>query len=259
MNIRLNKRKSIGKVLYIVEGSKTEPNILYSIFVKIFDYQFERILRDKGYHKYNSKENPYSQVFVINAEESNIKNIAKDNLFLDNLFAELIENYDFDVDNAAIYYIFDRDNQSNTDTKFIESMLSVLANSRDNSGYDRQGLLLLSYPAIESFILSCFQQDSFQKKFNTGNSLKQYLYQCKTDYKKITEDILVQAVQELCYALKMLDIGELDIDDFSKQNREIYQYEECSYDKEGLYQALSLLCISLLDLGLIEIEKNDSE
>lgn len=56
MNIQLNKEKSIGKVLYIVEGGKTEPNILYFLFVKIFDYQFETILREKGYHKYNSKE-----------------------------------------------------------------------------------------------------------------------------------------------------------------------------------------------------------
>ena len=36
MNIQLNKEKSIGKVLYIVEGGKTEPNILYSLFVKVY-------------------------------------------------------------------------------------------------------------------------------------------------------------------------------------------------------------------------------
>lgn len=76
-------------------------------------------------------------------------------------------------------------------------MISLLTNSRDNRGYERQGLLLLSYPAIESFILSCSQQESFQKKFDTGNSLKQYLYECKTDYKKITEEVLIQAVNEL--------------------------------------------------------------
>ena len=28
MNIRLNKEKSIGKVLYIVEGGKTEPYLM---------------------------------------------------------------------------------------------------------------------------------------------------------------------------------------------------------------------------------------
>ena len=56
MNVRINKEKSIGKVLYIVEGNKTEALILYYIFCKIYDYQFESILRGKGYHKYNSKE-----------------------------------------------------------------------------------------------------------------------------------------------------------------------------------------------------------
>lgn len=132
MNIRLNKEKSIGKVLYIVEGGHTEAYILHRIFCNILDYQLETILRDKGYHKYNSKENITSQVFVINTEESNIKYIDRNNEFLNNLFMELIENYNFDVDNAAIYYFFDRDNQSNTDVKFIEDMLSVLENAREN-------------------------------------------------------------------------------------------------------------------------------
>ena len=39
---------------------------------------------------------------------------------------------------------------------FINKMISTLGNARDNGGYDRQGLLLLSYPAIESFTLSNF-------------------------------------------------------------------------------------------------------
>lgn len=37
MNVRINKEKSIGKVLYIVEGNKTEALILYYIFCKIYD------------------------------------------------------------------------------------------------------------------------------------------------------------------------------------------------------------------------------
>ena len=121
MNVRINKEKSIGKVLYSVEGNKTEALILYYIFCKIYDYQFESILRGKGYHKYNSKENIMSQVFVINTEESNIKTIDKDNDFLNNLYITLFEQYDFNVDNAAIYYLFDRDYQSNKDVLFINA------------------------------------------------------------------------------------------------------------------------------------------
>lgn len=33
MNIRLNKEKSIGKVLYVVEGGRTEAYILHRLFL----------------------------------------------------------------------------------------------------------------------------------------------------------------------------------------------------------------------------------
>lgn len=201
MNIALNKGKSIGKVLYIVEGEKTEPYILHKLFTEIFDYQFETIIRNKKYRKYNSKENVTSQVFVINAEESNIKYIAKDNNFLDNLFGELIENYDFDIDNAAIFYVFDRDNQSNTDVNLIKDLVETLANSRENENYLRQGLLLLSYPSIESFTLSNFHKNSFSEKFKIGNDLKRFLYERHINHQNITGSTLVDATEELFKSL----------------------------------------------------------
>lgn len=50
-----------------------------------------------------------------------------------------------------------------------------------------------------------------------------------------------------------MGVKELDTDDFARQNQEIYQYEEGVYGREKVYQTLSLLCISLLDLGLVEV------
>ena len=254
MNIALNKGKSIGKVLYIVEGGKTEPYILRKIFTKVFDYQVETIIRDKGYRKYNSKENATSQVFVINAEESNIKNIAKDNEFLDNLFKELIENYDFDIDNSAIFYLFDRDNGSNTNSEMIKELVSSLTNSRENKNYLRQGLLLMSYPSIESFTLSNFHKDSFSEKFKFGKDLKHFLNENKINHEDIAEDTLVIAVEELFRAFSVMGIDDFDIDNFGACNVDIFDYEESNFSKEELYRALSLICISLIDLGLIEIE-----
>ena len=253
MSICINKNKSIGKVLFIVEGGRTEPYILHRIFTTIFDYQVETILRGKPYHKYNSKENATSQVFVVNAEESNIINIKKDNQFLNNLFADLIENYDFDIDNAATYYIFDRDKESNTDEKFIEEMLLVLANSRDNSGYDRQGLLLLSYPSIESFTVSNFEKNSFDTRIDTGKKLKEYAHQKNYNHQKINEQTLLFAVQELLKALDIIGDIKLDVDDFSIDNRKIYDYEEKEFKDTKAYWLLGLLVIALIDLGLIEI------
>lgn len=258
MNITLNKDKSIGKVLYIVEGGKTEPYILHKLFTRIFDYQVEMIIRDKGYRKYNSKENATSQVFVINAEESNIKNIDKDNEFLDNLFRELIENYDFDIDNSAMFYLFDRDNQSNTDSEMIKSLIKSLVNSRENENYLRQGLLLLSYPSIESFTLSNFKKDSFSEKFKVGDDLKTFLHDKKINHKDITDQTLISATEELFKAFYVMNIDNYDIDNFGNCNMDIFNYEEKTFSKEELYQALSLICISLIDLGLIEILENNT-
>lgn len=254
MNVRINKDKSIGKVLFIVEGGWTEPYILRKLFTVIFDYQLETILRDKGYKKYNSKENPTSQVFVINAEESNIKNIDKDNEFLNNLFVELIENYDFDVDNAAIYYLFDRDNHSNTDVDFLQSMLSILVNARENAGYERQGMLLLSYPSIESFTVSNFEQDCFTQSFDTGHSVKVYANDQHYNQQKMTAETLLEATNELLNALRLIEQKEFDIDAFCDTSRAVYDYEEKHYEDTGMYRLLSLLTIALLDLGLVEME-----
>ena len=62
MNIELNKNKRIGKVLFIVEGEKTEFNILHKIFTKIFDYQYESHKRSGKYKIYNKKDDPFSSI-----------------------------------------------------------------------------------------------------------------------------------------------------------------------------------------------------
>lgn len=213
------------------------------------------MVRGKGYHKYNSKENIMSQVFVINTEESNIKTIDKDNDFLNNLYITLFEQYDFNVDNAAIYYLFDRDYQSNTDVLFINKMISTLGNTRDNGGYDRQGLLLLSYPAIESFTLSNFEPHVFEERKETGKELKQYLHSRHINHQNITEESLMCAVRELWEALQKIGKLKLDLDDFREVNKKIFDFEEKEMESNKAYRILSLLCVSLLDLGLLEIEE----
>lgn len=254
MKINLNKDKSIGKVLYIVEGPKTEKFLLWKIFADIFDYQFEAITRSHPYQIFNKKDNPYSKVFVINAAESNIKNIKKDDEFLNNLFIELIENYDFDIDNAAIYYLFDRDVESNTDPNFIKELLNTLTNSRENKDNYRQGILLLSYPSIESFTLSCFDGNSFSVKMKLGNELKQYLNINKFNHSKIDERTLQFATNNLISSLLKINNGDFDIDYFEDLNIQIFDLEETNYSVESKYNCLSLLAISLIDLGLVEIQ-----
>jgi len=46
MKFELQKGKRIGQVLFIVEGEKTEPNLIYKVFSGIFGYQMDRLYRN---------------------------------------------------------------------------------------------------------------------------------------------------------------------------------------------------------------------
>ena len=257
MRIKLNKEKNIGKVLFVVEGPKTEKYLLWKIFAQVFDYQVEAITRDNPYQIYNKKDNPYSKVFVINAEESNIKYIKKDNQFLNNLFKTLIEDYNFDIDNSAIYYLFDRDPESNTNADFIRELLGVMTNPRENDHFYRQGILLLSFPSIESFTLSCFCENSFFVKHHLGSELKGYLDQKKINHSRIDDDAIALSVKNLFEAIQQITHKpSFDVDHFKETNIQVFDYEEKAFtlNSESLYNCLSLLAVSLIDLGLIEIQ-----
>jgi len=104
------------------------------------------------------------------------------------------------------------------------------------------------------YVLSNIQEDSFYNKFSTGTELKSYLHEHKINHKNIDENTLVLATEELFKAFSSMNIKNYDIDHFGSCNMNIFEFEECAYSKEELYQALSLISISLIDLGIIEIE-----
>lgn len=121
--IELNTEKSIGRVLFIVEGSRTEFVILRKIFCDILKYEYVEKRRNQP-DTFVSRNNSHSKVAVINTKESNITDITDSEQYLDNLFEMLNDKYDFPVDQSAIYYLFDRDPKSNTDKdKILDYML----------------------------------------------------------------------------------------------------------------------------------------
>lgn len=119
--MELMRNKRIGKVILIVEGAKHEFNLIKKIFVDVLGYT--QIEKRRGNTKYYKREGDvHSVVAVINTKTSNIASI-NDEEYLDAIFMELIENHDFDIDNAAIYYLFDRDLKSNTDVSLIIDLI----------------------------------------------------------------------------------------------------------------------------------------
>ena len=104
--MKLNKDKHIGRVLFIVEGSRTEFSILRQIFCNLLGYSYIEKRRSKPTY-FTSNSDRYSKVAVINTRESNIRDISENQDYLDDVFDVLREQYRFPVDQSAIYYLFD--------------------------------------------------------------------------------------------------------------------------------------------------------
>ncbi|MCD8118176.1 MAG: hypothetical protein LUE29_01555 [Lachnospiraceae bacterium] len=204
--MKLNREKHIGRVLFIVEGSRTEFAILRRIFCNLMGYSYIEKRRNRPDY-FISSQDRYSQVAVINTRESNIRDISENETYLDDLFDVLREQYQFPVDQSAIYYLFDRDPGSNTDSAMIENYISMLANPYDNEDGYKAGQLLLSYPSIESYTVSSFN-DVHLLRFSLGKDVKVYIGE-NTDIQlnKISEETVVRA------ALAFLQMGILEMEE----------------------------------------------
>ena len=109
--MKLNKNKHIGRVLFIVEGSQMEFSILRRIFCNLLGYSYIEKRRNKPTY-FCSSQDYFSQVAVVNTRESNIRDISENETYLDDVFNVLRSQYQFPVDQSAIYYLFDRDPKS---------------------------------------------------------------------------------------------------------------------------------------------------
>ena len=254
---KFNKDKNIGSVLYIVEGEKREINLLGYIFKEILKYD-EIIGRDRNgieRIKYISKENKNSKVFIINSEHSNIQSIA--NTSFRDKQVKILKQYDdeFDYENIPIYYIFDCDRKK--DKKAIENIIGTYVNAREPSEENKYdsigGMILLNYPAIESFVISNFEKDMhrFNERFDFNKkTLKEYIADSKYDNHKMTINTLSNAFLELIKSLENIDANKIDLDNTKEFNTKIFNYEQ-SVNNQYM---LSLLLISFVDLGIIEVE-----
>lgn len=265
-NIKLNKNKSIGHVLFIVEGADTEFKILRKIFNGIFGYKYEGVNRDGvKFSEYRNNEHENSSVFVINTADSTMSSICNKKEYLDKMFELLIDDYKFDIDNSFIYFIFDRDRDPKTETekhrKYIKSLIKSLTNSLDIDEsrekdfiFDMQGLLILSYPSAEAFIASNFIEDTYQITHRIGRELKRDLGDRAVEQSKINEESLKCATLEMLRYIKDIHNKDLDVDEFKDLNLDIFEKQDEFYKENKSYRLLSLIPIILIDLGLITIK-----
>ncbi|ADU75927.1 hypothetical protein M972_113073 [Acetivibrio thermocellus AD2] len=191
---------------------------------------------------FKNRNRSTSKVAVINTEESNISSISDKNDYLDRIFEILISEYDFPVDNTAIYYIFDRDPKSNLDKGLIRKLIGQLKNAYENYNGQRGGVLLLSCPSIGAYIVSNFIDDTYLMEFDIGNKVKEYIatQNREVQLNRITTETLERAANEM---MKYFEAEKIDfcIDNIGQMNREVFERQEAKYRKERVYNLVSLL------------------
>ncbi len=243
-HLKINKQKSIGEVILIVEGEKDEFMLLEKIFNNIFDYNVISKRRNEEFKELVSSNNSNSRVIILNTKNSNIGSIKNTN-YRDKLFEMIYLKYNIDLKNKRVYYIWDRDFESNTYEE-VNNLILSLKNPFDNDNYE-SGLLLLNYPSIEAYTITNFEEN----KLLLDMKAKKYLKLKKYDIKNIKEETIKRAVKEMFNTFKYFKINEFLIDNIASVNKEILDKEEKFYKNNQTYVLLSLISVIFLDLGLL--------
>ena len=198
---------------------------------------------------FKSKSNKNSSVIIANTSNSNIESIMEDENYKEKLYNFLKSEYNRSLKSVPIYILWDRDVNSNNG-EIVLKVLNTFASSLDNE-YDMNGLLLLSYPCVEAFELSNFNKQLWKNYFRTSGEAKKEMKSIIPNLKDINERTLLLAVENMHRTMNLYGIRKYDPSDFKNENLKIFRKETESYLKKGYFNALSLISIMLIDLGII--------
>ena len=250
LSMKLNPTKRIGKVLYLVEGDVDEVKILGHVFSKVLNYSV--VTYDKRNDNVTCLINPndkYSKVFIVPMKYSAVSKIESSTDYIDYIYHRL-KSFGLEKDECAKYLIFDRDNSSNTHEALIH-LFKVFKNSLDND-LEINGLLLISYPCVQSFLCECFGD---QTRLSSSSLMKQYTNRFKVE--DIREDELLTGVETMMKTLLNITLQPTfnlnELDDMESINYKVLNYQDQHLANKYVYITLSMLFISFIDLGIIEI------
>ena len=249
-NLKINKEKVIGTVIIIVEGESDEFDLLKHIFTEVFDYNYISMKRNKLMkHEFVSKDNK-NTIIVCNTKSSTINTLIDDVDYRDKIYNILKKEFKRTLKNTPIYILWDRDNKTNS-KKNITDALNIFTNAMDND-YEMNGILLLSYPCLECYEISNFSKKLWKNKYSLSEEVKKDFHMLRNNIHDINENTLLLAVENMHRTMLSYDIRNYDVSDFKRVNKRIYRKEEESYKNSKFYNALSLVSIMLIDLGIIE-------
>lgn len=240
----------IGTVVFVVEGIKEEYRILEQIFVEVLGYVRQGCrVKDPSFLELRSKRNQNNRVIIMRSSSSSVKSVAEFNDYFDKTYVEFFMERNISIRYSPIYYIWDRDPGSNSEGQMQLAM--EMMNTSRNSSNNMNGLLLVSYPCIEAYLISCNDDLAF---LPFGVKPKQYVGSHRLSHRNLDSEKIVFGMNAMIDALLDLGIGfELaDLDDYSDKNKMIFGREEAiRRNNRGEYRLLSLLSMALLDLEIL--------
>ena len=252
-NYKIDRSKNIGNVIFVVEGGRpetggTELRLLKKIFADILGYEVQELRRGcDEFIGYGS--NPHFRVFALNLPKNQLTQLNDE--AVDQLFRRLREEFDIKPEDCPIFYLYDRDFLSYRPNELRGKYVCKYTDPySDENG--NQGQLLLSYPAVESYLMSCVQDNVFQQSFFLGKDLKPELVKAGFSEDNIdTEDYLIHAAQEMDRGLEAFHLGRYDLDSLAPTLLGVYDTQQQKYKTDGTFSLLSLISMALLELGVI--------
>ncbi|MDD6572223.1 MAG: hypothetical protein PUF12_07575 [Thermoflexaceae bacterium] len=269
---RIDKTKNIGNVIFVVEGGRpdtggTELRLLKKIFTDILEYEVQELRRGSEEFIAHGQHSQF-HVFALNLPKNQLTQLTQDSI--DKLFARLKEDFHLKPEDCPVFYLYDRDvlsyHRNELRKKYVMKYTDPYGT---DDGY--QGQLLLSYPAIESYLLSCIIDETVTHSSKLGREAKTLLTNeicpddCadKTDIHMKTVDLvfsseiseagkrLIHSIKEMDNGLETMGLQSYDLDNLAPTLLGVYDYQQQKYDREDVFSLLSLVGMALLELGVI--------
>lgn len=278
-NYRIDKTRNIGNVIFVVEGGRpetggTELRLLKKIFADILEYEVQELRRGSEEFIGHGRNSQF-HVFALNLPKNQLTQLTED--AIDALFRRLRDEFHIKPENCPVFYLYDRDvlsyHRNELRGKYVKKYIDPYGTENGD-----QGQLLLSYPAVESYLLSCITEDTVNLSAKLGQDAKILLTSriCPEDVADTTdihlktvdllfseekaeaEKHLIHSINEMDKGLLKIGIQAYDLDNLAPTLLEVYDYQQQKYNTENTFSLLSLVGMALLELGVI-VECDEGE
>lgn len=253
MTYELDKNKNIGTVIFVVEGGRpitggTELKLLKAVFADILGYEVQELRRGSD-EFIGHGANKFSRIFALNLPKNQLTQMTDE--ALDVLFRRIRDDFKVKPEDCPIFYLYDRDYLSYKPNELRTRYVQKYSNPYTNDTGD-QGQLLLSYPSVESYLLSCFNTEVYKERYFLGKDIKANVKEQGISVDTINSSThIINALEEMNNGLSSFGIDSYDLDNLGPTLLKVYDIQQAILKEEKAFSVLSLISMALLELGVI--------